>query len=254
MKKYIEHFEVLFHDVDVNGNIRPSELIRYLQETADHQMRDRKPSYTDLLDRGIALIVTRMVVEMLTPLKHGDMIEVRTWSNPAKRATLRRCYEIFRGEELCVRGYSEWASVDFVNNTLVPADAIDFSTYESGEPHEMNIPKKFRIPSGIEMRHAGIRTVRYEDTDTNGHMNNTYYPNFLWGLIPDVGNKVFTSVNIRFLHEGTLGSDLEIYHADAPLDLAKDPNAEEVHAFETKVDGEKNVEILIGVRQLRSGR
>ena len=46
--KYSEHYEVTCHDVDQNNHIKPTNLVRYMQETANHQMRDRKPSYYDL--------------------------------------------------------------------------------------------------------------------------------------------------------------------------------------------------------------
>ena len=58
--KYEEKYTINSFDVDENNNIRPTNLINYLQETADHHMRDRKPSYYDFFYEGKAFVVIRM--------------------------------------------------------------------------------------------------------------------------------------------------------------------------------------------------
>lgn len=45
MSTYREHYSVSSHDVDINNNIKPSSLARLMQETANHNMRDRRPTY-----------------------------------------------------------------------------------------------------------------------------------------------------------------------------------------------------------------
>ncbi len=58
--RYTEKYKVTSHDVDVNNNMKPSLVLRYMQETANHQMRDRKPSYYDLFFAGKSFIITRI--------------------------------------------------------------------------------------------------------------------------------------------------------------------------------------------------
>lgn len=110
--RYTENYEVTCHDVDVNNNIKPSLILRYMQETANHQMRDRKPSYYDLFFAGKSFIVTRVTIEIFAQLHQYDKIQVDTWNCPAKGVTFLRCYEIRRGDETVARAYSVWAVTD----------------------------------------------------------------------------------------------------------------------------------------------
>ena len=67
--RYIKHFEVSSHDVDVNDHIKPSSLQRYMMETAMCQMRDRKPTYGELFHKDQAFILTRVTIEI--PCERG---------------------------------------------------------------------------------------------------------------------------------------------------------------------------------------
>ena len=76
--KYSEKYTITSFDVDINNNMRPTSLINYLQETANHQMRDRKPSYYDFFREGKSFVVTRMSIEVLEQIGQYEEVEVRT--------------------------------------------------------------------------------------------------------------------------------------------------------------------------------
>ena len=246
---YTAEYEVTSHDVDLNNHIEPSYLIRYLQETGNHQMRDRKPSYFELLDEGKTLVLIRISVEIEKQLHQYDRFTVRTWTCPPKRATLRRCWDVLRDGEVCARAYSEWALVDYRTKKLLTMGDVDFSHYESGKLIDMNIPLKFHFPKKMNFTEAGSAHIYYSDVDMNRHMNNTNYPNLVWRYIPGVEGKEVTSINIRFMKEAPLGSDLKITMTAADPEMGKDPRAEELFAFRTEINGQTNIEALIGVRK-----
>jgi acyl-ACP thioesterase len=248
MQQYTEKYEITCHDVDENNNIRPTCLMRYMQETANHQMRDRKPSYYDLFFEGKAFIVTRMNIEIYRQLHQYEHIVTGTWRNQEKGATFPRCYEVRCGEEVVARAYSDWAVANRNTGKLCRSDEIDISGYETGEALELDIPKRFHFPKDMKFEKVGQRHVFYSDVDMNRHMTNTQYANMVWDYIPGIIDKEVTSINIRFMKEAPLDADIDIYMARADLSLAKDKNAEELYAFMTKVDGNTNIEVLMGVR------
>lgn len=248
--RYTENYEITCHDVDVNNNIKPSLILRYMQETANHHMRDRKPSYTELFSEGKSFILTRITIEIYAQLHQFDKIQVQTWRCPEKGATFIRCYEISRGGEIIARAYSVWAVANRRTGKLCKASEVDISNYETEEPLELRLPTRFRLPKDLAMEKAGERTVFYSDVDMNVHMNNTQYPNMLWNFIPDVMEKEVTSVNIRFMKEAPLGSQLEIYMAKTAEPMPEDERAEETYCFMSKINGEVNVEAEFGMRRL----
>lgn len=248
--RYTENYTVTSHDVDIRNHLRPSLLQRYLMETADHQMRDRKPSYGEFFSQGKAFILTRISIEVFKQIQKYDEIQVETWRCPEKGATFIRCFTVLCRGELMAKGYSVWAVVNHQTGKLYRASEVDLSNYETEQPHEMQLPERFRLPKDVPFVCAGEKTVFYSDVDINLHMNNTHYADMLWNFIPEVWEKEITSVNLRFLKEAPLGANVEVYRAELGTSLPEDPRAEEIWCFYSKVNGQTNVEAQIGVKTI----
>ena len=45
--KYSEEYTVKSNEADIHNALRPTQLIQYMQETADHQMRDQDIDYVN---------------------------------------------------------------------------------------------------------------------------------------------------------------------------------------------------------------
>ena len=249
--RYVEHYEISSHDTDYNDYIRPSLLQRYLIETADHQMRDRRPTYYELFADGKAFILTRITIEIYGQIKKYDKIDVQTWRCPDKGASFTRCFQVLRQGEVMAKGYSVWAVVNHQTGRLCKTSELDLSNYEVEEPHPMNLPNRFRLPKDMEFTHVGDKVVFRGETDINRHMNNTYYSDMLWNYIPGIEEKAVTSVNLRYQKEAPLGGKIEIYMGKLDEPAAGDENAEETYCFYTKVAEGINVEAMISVKKVK---
>ena len=247
--KYQEKFEVASSMIDRNGHIRPSDLIRFMQETADHQMRDEKPSYVELFEQGQAFIITRMLVKVHAQLLEYDHVLGSTWSAGCKGATFYRNYLLERGEELCAEAYSEWTVVNHKTGKLCRASEVDISSYSKDELRAPVLPKRFRFPKDLPWEEVEVHRVRYSECDMNRHMNNAVYLNLLWDHIPEIWDKEVTSLNIRYMHEAAEGTAITIRMTQIDSEFSGDPDAEEVFGFLTEVEGQTNVECMIGVRR-----
>jgi len=210
---YTSFYETMNHDTDMNGNIRASAVQRYMQETANRQMRDARPSYDDLFNEGKAFILSRMVVKTHRNIEKYEKIRVETWpSNKDKGATFTRCYVIYSGDEEVARGLAIWGLVDIASKTLLRVTDMDFSNYEMGEPYEMQ-GLRFRIPKD-EMKKVGEFKVYYSLTDINRHMNNTNYPDMFFSFLPDADKCRVTDYSITYKSEAPLNSTLRIEISD----------------------------------------
>lgn len=247
-KKYKTVYEISSHDVDVNNNGRPSIIQRYLLETANHQMRDRKPTYYELFFEGKAFILSRISIEIFENIHQYDDVEVSTWRCPSKGVTFVRCWEARRGDTLLVRAYSAWAIADRNEGGFCKIDQVDLSNYEIDEILDMNISTRFRLDKNLTFEKVCDKTVQFSDIDMNMHMNNTYYADMLWNCIPDLLHKDVTSVNIRYMKEAPLGADIEVYMAKMNQAPKGDERADETYCFTTKIDGKTNIEAQIGMR------
>ena len=250
MSTYREHYSVSSHDVDINNNIKPSSLARLMQETANHNMRDRRPTYEGLFDNGQSFIATRILYELVDQIHQYDERAVHTWATRGKAATFVRCFLAKRGDEVVARGYSEWAVVNIYTGKLCRTDEIDLSEYEFDEPLEMNIPLRFTLPKDIEYVTCGKHQVMFSEVDRNMHMNNTYYLDMVWNYVPDVEKKKMTSFLIRHRAEAPLGSEIEIKRAKAAEPIDTVGGATESYIFKTVVNGKTNIEVVISLADI----
>ena len=206
---YTEHYTTLNHDTDAKGILRPSCIQRYMQETANHQMRDCKPTYEELFNEGKAFILSRMTVSCHRPLRRYEKIDVQTWpSSKDKGATFTRCYTISAEGEEVARGIGIWALVDIETKKLLRVGDCDMSNYTHGEPFDME-GIRFRVPAE-ELEAVGNFTVGYSFCDCNMHMNNTHYPDIFFDHIPSVHYVVISGYSLTYRKEARLGDTLVI--------------------------------------------
>lgn len=252
--RYSKTFYVSTHDVDVNNHIKPSSLQRFMMEAAMHQMNVRRPAYGELFVKDQAFILARVTIEVSKQIEQFSTIEVQTWNCPAKGATFIRCFEVYCEGVLMARAQTVWGVTNPKTGKLWKSTEVDISNYESEAELEMTLPTRFRFPKDLEFAPIGTKKVLYGEVDMNMHMNNTYYTDVLWSYIPDILSKEITSVSLRYHAEAPLGSELEISMGKLPDPLPQDENAEETYCFRSTVEGELNIEAMLGVRRTESWR
>ena len=208
--KWSTNYTVRYHDTDANELVSPTYIFKLLQETAMNQMREQRPSYRELLNQHKSFIISGMRVEMYETLTHGDEITVSTWGCDPRGYSFPRSYSIMRGEELICEANSVWALLDTREKKLVRSNDVTLNYYVD-KPLDLANPVKFRIPQELPLSLVGEYTIRYYDTDVNGHMNNTNYPNMLLNALPNPENKLIKSFAISYLSEAKAGDYLKLY-------------------------------------------
>lgn len=211
---YTQKYNTLNHDADMNGILRPTAIQRYMQETANRQLRDCGPSYEELWNSGKAFILSRMAVNLKRPISQYEDIEVATWpSDSDKGVTFNRCYAIYVNGEEIARGVGVWALVDIPTKKLLRVDDVDLSHLEAGSVHSVD-GLRFRIPKE-GMAEAGKYYVTYNLVDCNMHMNNTNYPDMFYSFIPGVEKCWVKDMSFTYKAEAPLGAELTVHRSEA---------------------------------------
>ena len=208
--KWSTEFIVRYHDTDANETVGPSHIFKYIQEAAMCQMKAQRPSYRELVNQNKAFILSGIRVEIYEPLSFGEKITVSTWGCDARGFTFPRSDSITRGDEIICEANSTWALVDTRDKRLIRANEVELN-YSIDEPNELSAPVRFRIPAELAMSLVGEYTIRYSDTDLNGHMNNTNYPDMLLNAMPSPQNKIIKSIAISYQNEAKTGDYLKLY-------------------------------------------
>ena len=226
------------YNVDMNRKARPAGILREMQQCGSRQMADQRPSYDELLDKGQALMLSRLDMVIPQEVCLDEEIEVFTWPCPSVRATFLRNYLVRKNGETAAMISSQWTLVNSETRKIMKVEDVDFSNFTMDEYVDVMPGSKFKISrEDAEMLEAvGQKTVRLSDVDYNGHMNNTNYVDMLCDYIPELtaGTHRVTAMRIHFSKEASLGETIEIKRLRTPDDK---------YIFRTfRSDGDVNVE------------
>ncbi len=247
-------YKVGMYDSDKNRMAKPSGLIQKMQAAGDIQMATEKPSYDEVFNRGMAFMLSRLDMNILTEIHLDDMITAKSWPCESKRATLLRCYGLWRGEEQVAEVSSKWSLVDIADRKILPIDMVDCSGYTYG-PYKEAAPGKFKVPREIEdmMQQVNTHRISYSDADCNGHMNNTYYFDVLCDEIPELeaGTHRVSTIRIYYSNEAVLGDTISICRSEK-LEPREGSDQECRYMFKTFCsDGSLNTEAEIGIVKVK---
>lgn len=231
---YCEEYTVMNHDTDAKGDVRPSALLRYMQETANHNMRDCRPTYMELFENGKSFLLSRISVRVYEQLSQYDRIAVQTWPCHDKGLTFNREYRIIRDGRVVAEAASAWALLDTDNGALIRCDGTLLKNYVHAEKLE-GLPLRFRFPK-TELEEAGEHRVVYHDVDVNYHVNNTNYPDILTDVCGDAQRLHLASMTINYVREAKLGELMKLFHCFEETEEGR------VHYVRSLIDGEVNAE------------
>ena len=211
---YFETYHTKWHDTDASGVLRPSAVLVYMQETANHQCRAFGMDL-DILhrERGLGFLLSRIQMRLYAPIYAYEDIEVRTWCPDSRGLSFNRCFAIFRGEEKLAEALSVWALMDLNTRKLVRTTDFDGEFPTGDMPDEATLPTRVRIPSATVMEEVGVRRIAYSDLDYNNHMNNTKYPDMVCDFLPAMAGKRVTSMALSYLREAAYGDMLTVSRA-----------------------------------------
>ncbi len=198
------------HDVDENGIVRTSALMRYMQSAAQCQLTDNGMSYDELKEKKRAFLLSRIRLEFDEPVRAYAPLVATTFPAESHGYSFLRFYRLSCDGREIGRAAAVWALIDTETHALVPV-----SEFHLGLPclAPLDITTtRFRMPS--ELRHLGTYAVTYADLDQNGHMNNTRYPDMYANFLPMRGKRI-CSVSVNYKKEAPKGETLDVYCSGA---------------------------------------
>ena len=165
-------------DADGRGICKASALLNHLQITAALAAEDGGFGRETLVERyGAFWMLARSWFRLERPLRWEDEITIRTWHRGGKSAIMYRDYDIFCNGEQVGESVSGWvlASVD-THKLMRLGDVTELAGTSGGALCKTMTLAKLHHPAQLE--EVERRTMRYSDTDINGHVNNTRYADF----------------------------------------------------------------------------
>ena len=203
-----QNFTVHSFDVDPDGFLAPRMLCAFLQEAAGRDAARRGVGMDELMARGFAWVMQRLIVAVDEWPREGAVVAVSTWPTRFGGATAERDFiaEDADGRPLA-RATSRWAVAD-----LAARRAMRLPEFLRGLPvgkPEAGLPLPPFVARAADAALLGERIleVRRGDLDLVGHANNTRFVE--WGMeaVPDewLSTRVLAGLDIAYRQEALKG-------------------------------------------------
>lgn len=208
--KYTEKYNTKWHDTDASRRVRPSELLMYMQETANRQFVSVGRDLDGERDEnGAAFILSKLTLDFKEAVYAYEDIEVETFTCESRGYSFNRGFRILKDGREAAIGASVWALVDIKNGRLIRVS--DYSVGFEDEPVLVTeSPMRIKMPPAEDFMSVGKRRIVYSDIDYNMHMNNTKYPNMLCDFMDIADIERICGMTLSYLHEAALGDELEV--------------------------------------------
>lgn len=179
-------FEVTPQMADENGRMRIGDLTRQMQRATEGHF-DRYAGLTgeELRQLGITWVIAWSDIQSIRLPNIGEHIILRTWAGKNRAALYTRKYAMYGGDgEPLMTTASLFLLMDQTTRSMAqqPKQMKDISpVLVEGEPK----PPKMKQKMPAEFTQNRIRTVKPEEIDFNGHLNNAHYLDWAEELLED---------------------------------------------------------------------
>ena len=211
---YTETMTVMNADADFRSLLKPSALLRYVEQvSADHA---RTFGMTDQFfkDHGVAFLVGKQALKFDRVPQRAEKLTLLTRVEASRRGSVKRITTVTDAEGKQVAMVDcRWIVVSLAENRILrePGWTVDGfwnETVEGELPLQLH-----KCREGLAS--AGEWTVRYSQCDLNGHLNNAFYLDLVCDALPlDVVRKgPVTFASINYHREVPMGETVEVFYA-----------------------------------------
>jgi acyl-ACP thioesterase len=208
MERYRKYYDMNYSYMDKNKEATPVAIINMLQDTAIGHSEAVGLSIDKLKEDGIGWVLNRWSVHMDSPLRWNTRVSVETWPCSFNRFYATREFLIRDDRDnILVRASSRWILINIEKKRPVRIPE-EFGTLYGMEQGVRAVPSEFEdiglpvseVP-GIPFR------IRRSDLDTNHHVNNAKYIEWMIETIPDDIYDGYTlkSIEVGYIKEAQSG-------------------------------------------------
>lgn len=218
LKIYEKSVLINSRDVDGAGHCKASAILGYLQDASAEHTALCGCGRKEMVERyNVFWMLTRVQVQLTSPIRWLDPLTIRTGHRQGKGMLLYRDYELLvEGREVgCACALWVLSDLDdrkLLNVTQTPIPELN-ATAGGLAPR---IRRLTALHPPKELTVVERRTMRYSDTDVNGHVNNTKYADFACDAMELEGrapNCYLSGLEITYHQECLPGEQIQISKA-----------------------------------------
>nr|MCR4586846.1 hypothetical protein [Lachnospiraceae bacterium] len=165
--------------------LRTSTLLRFMQEASIAHTEALGMGRDKTLDKGLLWVIARQNIEILKMPEYDDVITIRSYPGEMMHLFFPRFYEIYKDDELLIRGEALWMLIHEDSRIFVFPE--EYKIHIPADPaHTQEIDRKpLRLPEDLDDVQEASYTTRFSQLDINGHINNACYFDIIEDLMTE---------------------------------------------------------------------
>lgn len=196
---------------DNNGDIRLSALQHFMQECACDDFDSYGTTGDEMRRNGMSFVITRISLDIFREIRLGDKVEVFTAHDHAEGVSLIREYVIVSQNGYCCRATTVWIVLNLNTRRILRPNAIEnYPPTVNLFTRQVEAEKRIFGKDDVTTP-AGEILITSEYIDENGHVNNTYYQDFVAKAVSDrYYDRKIDHIQISYVHEAFEGAVLTL--------------------------------------------
>ena len=229
-------FELRYFEMNNKGLARPTTILALLEETAAEHSHSIGHSLFDLLEKNVGWVLVSGVLQMNRYPNYKEKITIRTWLSHYSFIKGYR-ENIIYDENNNIIGSAKglWVFFDIDKRKPIPIFNEIKEKWSLLNKHAINRNIKQKIIAVESPHHTKQFRVNRYDTDSNKHVNNIRYLQWVIESIPEEITDNF------FLHEIDGRFIAEAQYGDTVLSLTQELEENNSFAHTIKIKGSNTI-------------
>lgn len=210
---YKKDGQVNYYDSDWKNRLKISAAMRYMQQTSSEQLELLDMSPVKLYGENMVFLLSKMCVKVFRMPETAEKLVLGTAAIETRGPRYTREFSVdsLDGERL-ISAYSLWILFNPAERKVLRPSSFPYSipfeeTIVDGDIGDIKIPK----PQECAKQTKTEIVTRYSHIDTNSHVNNSFYADFVCDSLPlDKLDAGIDTLAISFHSEARHGDTLEI--------------------------------------------
>lgn len=238
MYRHIKKYEIKFTDCDPFDTLKPSSLLSFMEESACLSADELGFGYGAVAPQNLGFIIVNYYIDLVRPIKLGEILELHTWPIRPKNVTFFRDFELYVNEQKIGVATTRWCMIDTRTFKMMPTSAffteLDFNNYNTERSIEFN---SWKIPVLTSGDLSYSKKVSYSDYDHYFHVNNTKYADYMIDAfsVEEMENKFIKKLQITYVKQCKIGDTIDLYKK----------TEEKVYTIEGRVGDEVRVQFKV---------
>lgn len=208
--RHSDVYAIRSYEVDACGRLSISALCNFMQDAAGKHADELGVSVAQLQKQRKTWVLSRLTLQMKAYPCWQDPFHVTTWPSGSRRLFALRDFLFHDGQNrLLGAAATAWLIIDTQNRRPVRIEPflekLNPGTHGSETELELNLFEK--IPKISDYRHEIRFRIRYQDLDTNRHVNNVSFIEWVIESIPaeELQRSMLTGLEINYVAEAFYG-------------------------------------------------